>query len=162
MFFSLRWIRLWKRFFFWRVCLCYGEQSRCISRWVFFPSPARALRGFPCFFLFFSFFFSSFVFLGLHLGLMEVPRLEVKLELLVYTRATAIPDPNHICDLHHSSQQRWILNPLSKARDLSHVLMYSSRLCYWWATTGTPPLFLNHENLVGFLEYLWKRAPLPL
>ena len=23
-------------------------------------------------------------------------------------------DPSHICDLHHSSQQHWILNPLSK------------------------------------------------
>ena len=30
--------------------------------------------------------------------------------------ATATPDPNRICDLHHSSQQCWILNPLSEAR----------------------------------------------
>ena len=26
-------------------------------------------------------------------------------------------DPSHICDLHHSSRQRWVLNPLSAARD---------------------------------------------
>ena len=67
-----------------------------------------------------------FCLLGLHLRHMEVPRLEVKLvklELQVpaYTIATATvtarPDPNHVYDLHHSSQQCWIFNPLSKARD---------------------------------------------
>ena len=46
----------------------------------------------------------------------EVPRLGVKLELepLAYTRATAMQDPNHVCNLHHSSLQCQILNPLSK------------------------------------------------
>ena len=50
---------------------------------------------------------------------MEVPRLGVDLELqpLAYATATAIPDPSHICDLHHSSGQHWIPNPLNKARD---------------------------------------------
>ena len=37
---------------------------------------------------------------------MEVPSLGVP--------HTAMPDPSHICDLHHSSQQRRILNPLSE------------------------------------------------
>ena len=31
--------------------------------------------------------------------------------------ATAMWDPSRVCDLHHSSRQRWILNPLSKATD---------------------------------------------
>ena len=31
--------------------------------------------------------------------------------------ARAIATPRRICDLHHSSRQCWILNPLSKARD---------------------------------------------
>ena len=30
---------------------------------------------------------------------------------------TATQDPSHVCNLHHSSQQHGILNPLSKARD---------------------------------------------
>ena len=30
--------------------------------------------------------------------------------------------------LHHSSQQRWILNPLRKARDQTHVLMDASQV----------------------------------
>jgi len=49
---------------------------------------------------------------------MEVPRLRVEseLQLPAYTTATATQDSSHICSLHHSSQQRQILNPLSKAR----------------------------------------------
>ena len=50
---------------------------------------------------------------------MEVPRLRVKLELqlLAYTMATATQDLSHVYDLHHSSWQHQILNPLNKARD---------------------------------------------
>ena len=50
---------------------------------------------------------------------MEVPRLGVESELLppAYARAAATQDPRHIYDLHHSSRQRRIVNPLSKARD---------------------------------------------
>ena len=61
---------------------------------------------------------------------MEVPRLEVKLELhlLAYTTATAMQDPSCICDLHHSSQQHWILNPLSKARDGTRNLRDTSQI----------------------------------
>ena len=60
-----------------------------------------------------------FIFLGLHPRHMEVSRLGVELELQLpaYTTATATLDPSHICDLHHSSRQCQILNPLSKARD---------------------------------------------
>ena len=35
-------------------------------------------------------------------------------------------DPSCICDLHHSSQQCWILNPLSKARDQTGNLLVPS------------------------------------
>ena len=58
----------------------------------------------------------------------EVPRLGAKLELQLpaYTTATAIRDLSHICDLHHSSQQCWIFNPLSKARDQTCIFMDNS------------------------------------
>ena len=64
----------------------------------------------------------------------EGPRLEVKweLQLPAYTTATTTPDPSCVCDLHHSSWQRRILNPLSKDRDWIRVLR-----CFCWAT-GTP------------------------
>ena len=85
-----------------------------------------------------NFFF--FVFLGLHLQHMEVPRLGIKLELqlLAYTTATAMWDPSHVFNLHHSSQQCRILNPLSRARDQTHVLINTSQVCYHWATMETP------------------------
>ena len=59
-----------------------------------------------------------FCFSGLHPQHMEVPRLGVQLELQLpaYTTATATLDPSCVCDLHHSSQQRQILNPLIEAR----------------------------------------------
>ena len=31
-----------------------------------------------------------------------------------YATVTAMPDPSHVCNLHRSSQQCWILNPLSR------------------------------------------------
>ena len=50
-----------------------------------------------------------------------------QLQPLVYTTATAMQDPSRVCDLHHSSQKRWILNPLSEARDRTRVLMGTSQ-----------------------------------
>ena len=44
-----------------------------------------------------------------------------------YATATPTQDPIHVCNLHHSSQQRWILNPLSEARDWTPNLMVISR-----------------------------------
>ena len=62
---------------------------------------------------------------------MEVPRLRVESELQMpaYTTATATPDPSFVCDLHHSSWQHWILNPLSKARDQTHILTHIRFVC---------------------------------
>ena len=59
---------------------------------------------------------------------MEVPRLgaELELQLPAYPTATATQDLNHVCNLHHSSQQSRILNPLSEARDQSRILVDTS------------------------------------
>ena len=88
----------------------------------------------------FLFFFLAFVFLGLHLRHMEVPRLGVlpELQLLAYTTAIATWEPSRICDLHHISWQRWIPNPLSKAVDQACNLMVPSQIRFCCATTGTP------------------------
>ena len=74
----------------------------------------------------------------------------MELQLPAYTRATAMPDPSHICGLHHSSQQRWILNPLSKARDWTRNLTVSGQIHFCCATMGTPwtvSLFQDPEGL---------------
>ena len=59
---------------------------------------------------------------------MEVPRLEVELELqlLAYTTPTATQDPSLICNPHHSSWQRRILNSLSEARNQTPILIDTS------------------------------------
>ena len=62
---------------------------------------------------------------------MEVPRLGVELELQLPACGTAEQDPSHIshiCDLPHSSWQLGIFNPLSEARDQTHILMDTIRL----------------------------------
>ena len=46
----------------------------------------------------------------------------------VAARATATPDLRRVCDLHHSARQRWILNPLSEARDQIRNLVIPSRI----------------------------------
>ena len=71
---------------------------------------------------------------------MEIRRLGVKLELqmLAYTTATATQDPSHVCDLHHSSWQHWILNLLSEARDRTRKLMVPSQILFLCAMMGTP------------------------
>ena len=56
---------------------------------------------------------------------MEAPRLGVQseLQLPAYDTAKAMWVLSRVCNLHHSLQQRWILNLLSKARDQTHILM---------------------------------------
>ena len=70
---------------------------------------------------------------------MEVPRLGVKseLQLLAYTTATAIQDLSRVCDLHHSSRQCQILNPLREVRDRTQNLVVLSQICFYCATMGT-------------------------
>ena len=82
----------------------------------------------PFFFFFLSFFFLFFFFRAT-LGHMEVPRLGVQSELKppAYNTATVTWDLNRVCDLHHNSQQCWILNPLSKVKDWTPVLMDASQ-----------------------------------
>ena len=52
------------------------------------------------------------------------------------------------CNLHHSSGKRWILNPLSEARDQTCILMDISQACYCSATTASerkPFLTINNN-----------------
>ena len=61
---------------------------------------------------------------------MEVPRLGVKWEqqLPAYAAATATRDLSHICNLHRSLWQHQMLNPLSKAKDQTCILMNTSQV----------------------------------
>ena len=82
----------------------------------------------------------------------------MELQLPAYTTATGTPDPRSICNLHCSSQQCWILNPLSEARD-SNLVLKGTRgfvttepqweLLYWFFTA---PLTDYHKQ--GTHSYL--------
>ena len=71
-----------------------------------------------------------------------VPRqwVELELQLLASTTATAMPDRRFICDLHRSSCQRRILNPLREARDRTRNVMVPRGIHFRCATTGAPTM----------------------
>ena len=129
-----------RRFISWNsICFIPRRKNRYIVTWKKKTKKKKTKNEIVCTSIFF-FFFS--VFLGPCLWHMEVPRLEVEseLQLPVYPTATEMPDPRRVCNLHQSSQQCWILDRLSKARDQTCVLMETSWACCGWDTTGTPVL----------------------
>ena len=103
-----------------------------------------------------------FCFLGPHLWHMEVPRLgaESELQLPAYTTATATPDPSRVCDLHHSSQQRRILNPLSKARDRTLNLIVSRWVHFCCTTMRTPIRYFM--KIIFYNVSYEKKCPLEI
>ena len=120
------------------------------------------LGDFVCLFVFVCLFCC---FLGLHLQHMEVPRLGVKLELQLPPTATAAPDPSCICNLHYSSWQCRILNPLSEARDQTCILRVTSWVCNLLSYNGNSHLIcFNPLHSLFYLTfkffYLWPAEPL--
>ena len=107
-------------------------------------------------FSFFFFFWSFCLFLGLFLRHMEFPRLGVELELQppAYAIATATWDPSRVCNLHHGSQPRWILNPLSRARDRTCNLMVPSRICQPLCHDGNSILAFVYISSQRYLDGL--------
>ena len=99
--------------------------------------------------LFIYLFIYLSAFLGPYLQHMEILRLGVELELqpLVYTTATATPEPSRVFDLHHSSWQCWISSPLSEARDPT----VSS-----WILAG----FINHGAMTELPAFFFLYLPL--
>ena len=55
-------------------------------------------------------------------------------------------------DLHHNSQQCWILNPLSEARDQTLNPMVPSQICFHCTTTGTPLMVFNGDNMQYIMQ----------
>ena len=87
---------------------------------------------------------------------MEVPKLGVKSELqpLAYATATAIatPDLSRISDLHHSLWQHQTLNPLSRARGQTCILMDTSWVLNLMSHNGNSTWEFLIEN--GCQEFL--------
>ena len=90
---------------------------------------------------------------------MEVPKLEIELELQLpaYATATAMPDPSCVCNLHHSSRQCRILNPLSEARDRTCILMDITWVCYF--VTVEPQGELLYFFYFLSLDFFFRATP---
>ena len=97
-------------------------------------------------------YFILFWFLQLQPEHMEVPVLGVELELQLpaYTTATTTWNPSCICDLHHSSQQSQIFNPLSGARDQTYILMDISWVHYHSGNSRMCILAEDMKNSIVF------------
>ena len=97
------------------------------------------------------FFFFSFILLRATPAGYGSSRLGVKSELepLAYATAIATRDPSHVCNLHYSSGECWILNPLSEARDWVHILTVTSQVHHHWAAAGTPGLVFFQLTLTS-------------
>ena len=76
------------------------------------------------------------VFLGPHQQHMEVPGVESELQNLSCIC---------ICDLHHIARQHGILNPLSKVRHRTCILMETSQVHFPWATVGNLKDFFKRK-----------------
>ena len=64
----------------------------------------------------------------------------------VAATATAMWDPSRNCDLHYSSWQHRTLNPLSKARDQTWVLMDTSCVCSLLSYVGNSLCWNSSEK----------------
>ena len=85
---------------------------------------------------------------------MEVSRLgvESELQLPAYATATATWDPSLVFDVHHSSWQHRILNPLSEARDQTHILTDTSQILNLLSYNGNSLFSFLKRVIKGFLK----------
>ena len=106
-----------------------------------------------------GFFFFFFAFLGSNPQCMGGPRLVVKpeLQLPAYTAVTATWEPSRICDLHHNSRQRWIPDPLSKARDWTHNPMNTRPMFRFVSTEPRWELHLQDSCYLSSHTPFWPR-----
>ena len=97
----------------------------------------------PLLWVWLFYFIVFFYFLGPHPWHMEVSRLGVKSELQLAACATD-------ASLRHSSQRCCILNPLSKTRDQTHILM----------DTSSSPQSHNGYSEFDYIKFLiyWNHA----
>ena len=123
-------------------------------------------QGTPCIVSLYFFLFPFFLnfILWLHLRHLEVSGLGVESELQPQAYATAIvmPDQSCICSIHHIWLQLWILNPLSKAKDLHASSWTLYQVLNHWATARTPCIvFLLNFIFTECCLRLWGN-PTPL
>ena len=120
-----------------------GQRKKCRAfEFLFFIYFFNIYSGFWVFWLFSFFFFSFFSLRAAHAaygGSQARGLIGALTAGLWQSHSNARSKP--LCNLHHSSGQLWILNPLSRARGRTQVLMVPSRIRFRCATMGTPWIF---------------------
>ena len=87
-------------------------------------------------------------------GSSQAKRVKSELQLPAYTTATATRDLRHICNLHHSSQQCQIPDPLNKTRGLTHNPMDTSPGSFLLHHNGNScTLFFRHNDNIHLVDY---------
>ena len=82
-------------------------------------------------------------------------RCRIELQMLAYTTTTATRDLSGVCNLRYSSQQQWIPDSFTEARDGTHILMDTSWIHFCCTTRGMPWLFFS----ILFLALLCDTKP---
>ena len=95
---------------------------------------------------------------------MEISRPGVRseLQLPAYTTATAMQDLSLIFDLHYSSWQRQVLNPLSEARNRTCVLMDASQIRFRCSMMGTTKVFFIYRYPIILAPFVENTIPSPV
>ena len=110
------------------------------------------------------FFFFSFLFMAIPSAYGSLgARSQIGAAAEDYTTATATLDSTYICKLHHSLQQRWILNTL---RNYICILRDNVRPLTHWAITGAPilanldvlPSLVMPVGSILLIQKKWKRS----
>ena len=129
--------------------------------------PPRSKEGVSREIMPFFFFFFFFCFLGLHAWHMEIPWLGSNQSYRCWPTPQPLQcwGPSRAFDLHLSSRQRQIPDPLSEARDRTRILMDPSWIRFHCATVGTPgeimslSAFLQHHFQGSTQEVRKSRVP---
>ena len=109
----------------------------------------RKVRVQPC--NFFLSFFLPFLFRAAPAYGSSQARGQIGAAAEAHTTATAMQDLSRVGDLHHSSWQCQILNPLNEARDRTHILMDTNQSCNPLSHSRNFGFFLKPKTLLGKL-----------
>ena len=66
-------------------------------------------------------------------------------------------NPSHICDLHHSLRQGQSLNPLSKARDQTRILIDTNPVSWFSIIPPLPTPFLRRISFLSVSSFSWPK-----
>ena len=88
-------------------------------------------------------------------------RSQIRATVASLRTAIAMPELSHICDLHCSSQQCRIPDPLSETRGQTCILMDTSYVRFCWTAMGTPShwIFLEASMYSCALSFPFSQKP---